>query len=95
MSARIFKPAKTAMSSGTAKTKAWVLEFLPAQARRIDPLMGWTSSSDMDSQVRLRFETVEAAKAYQKLGLPKRAQCFYLALQKAFAGELTQTKVTA
>ncbi|GAB5448079.1 ETC complex I subunit [Gymnodinialimonas sp.] len=66
MSARIFKPAKTAMSSGTAKTKEWVLEFLPAQARKIDPLMGWTSSSDMDSQVRLRFETAEAAKAYAK-----------------------------
>ncbi|UWQ96510.1 ETC complex I subunit [Rhodobacteraceae bacterium M385] len=64
MSARIYKPAKTAMSSGTAKTKDWVLDFLPAQARRIDPLMGWTSSSDMDSQVRLRFETAEAAKAY-------------------------------
>ena len=67
MSARIYKPAKTAMSSGTAKTKAWVLEFLPAQARAIDPLMGWTSSSDMDSQVRLRFETVEAAKDYAKV----------------------------
>ncbi|WP_341863967.1 ETC complex I subunit [Gymnodinialimonas sp. 57CJ19] len=64
MSARIFKPAKTAMSSGTAKTKDWVLEFAPASARVIDPLMGWTSSSDMDSQVRLRFESAEAAKAY-------------------------------
>lgn len=64
MSARIYKPAKTAMSSGTAKTKDWVLDFLPAQARKIDPLMGWTSSSDMDSQVRLRFESAEAAKAY-------------------------------
>lgn len=66
MSARIYKPAKTAMSSGTAKTKDWVLEFLPTQARRIDPLMGWTSSSDMDSQVRLRFESAEAAKSYAK-----------------------------
>lgn len=66
MSARIYKPAKTAMSSGTAKTKDWVLEFLPAQARAIDPLMGWTSSSDMQSQVRLRFETLAAAKDYAK-----------------------------
>ncbi|QXT40580.1 ETC complex I subunit [Gymnodinialimonas ceratoperidinii] len=64
MTARIFKPARTAMSSGTAKTKDWVLEFLPSEARRIDPLMGWTSSSDMNSQVRLKFETLEAAKAY-------------------------------
>lgn len=64
MSARIYKPARTAMSSGTAKTKDWVLEFTPASARVIDPLMGWTSSSDMNSQVRLRFESAEAAKAY-------------------------------
>lgn len=66
MSARIFKPAKTAMSSGTAKTKDWVLEFNPTQARGIDPLMGWTSSSDMDSQVHLHFDSAEAAKAYAK-----------------------------
>lgn len=66
MRARIYKPAKTAMSSGTAKTKQWVLEFAPASARSIDPLMGWTSSSDMNSQVRLRFETAEAAEAYAK-----------------------------
>jgi hypothetical protein len=61
MRARIFKPAKSAMSSGTAKTKEWVLEFVPASARSVDPLMGWTSSSDMNSQVRLRFDTLEAA----------------------------------
>ncbi len=64
MRARIFKPAKSAMSSGTAKTKEWVLEFVPASPRQIDPLMGWTSSSDMNSQVRLRFDTLEAAKEY-------------------------------
>jgi NADH dehydrogenase len=66
MRARIYKPAKTAMSSGTAKTKHWVLEFAPAEARQIDPLMGWTSSSDMNSQVRLRFDTLEAAQDYAK-----------------------------
>lgn len=64
MRARIYQPAKTAMQSGTAKTRAWVLEFAPAQARRVDPLMGWTSSGDMDSQVRLRFETKEGALDY-------------------------------
>jgi hypothetical protein len=56
MRARIFKPAKSAMSSGTAKTREWVLEFVPASARSVDPLMGWTSSSDMNSQLRLRFD---------------------------------------
>lgn len=64
MRARIYQPAKTAMQSGTAKTQAWVLEFDPASARDVDPLMGWTSSSDTQSQVRLRFETREAAEAY-------------------------------
>ena len=62
--ARIYKPAKTAMQSGRAKTKKWVLDFEPASARKIEPLMGWTSSSDMTSQVKLFFETREEAIAY-------------------------------
>lgn len=66
MRARIYQPAKTAMSSGTAKTKSWVLDYLPASARSVDPLMGWTSSSDTQTQVRLSFETAEAAQAYAK-----------------------------
>ncbi len=64
MAARIYKPARTAMSSGMAKTHDWVLEFAPASAREVDPLMGWTSSSDTRSQVRLRFESKEAALDY-------------------------------
>ena len=64
MRARIFQPAKTAMSSGTAKTKHWVLEFAPASARSVDPLMGWTSSDDTQAQVRMSFETKEAALDY-------------------------------
>src|SRR5215468_3101255 len=55
VAARIYKPAKTAMQSGTAKTREWVLEFEPEQPREIEPLMGWTSSGDMRQQVRLRF----------------------------------------
>ena len=64
MRARIFQPAKTAMQSGTAKAKGWVLEFAPATERGVDPLMGWTSSDDTQAQVRLRFDTREAAEAY-------------------------------
>lgn len=64
MRARIFKPARTAMSSGTAKTHDWVLEYAPESARDVDPLMGWTSSSDMNSQVHLQFSTKEAALEY-------------------------------
>ncbi|MFP7671718.1 ETC complex I subunit [Marivita sp. S0852] len=66
MLARIYQPSKTAMSSGTAKTKHWVLEFAPRTAREIDPLMGWTSSSDTQTQVQLTFDTLDAAKAYAK-----------------------------
>src|SRR3954470_182026 len=64
MAARIYKPAKTAMQSGTAKTKEWVLDYEPEQPRAIEPLMGWTSSGDMRQQLRLRFDTKEEAVAY-------------------------------
>jgi hypothetical protein len=64
VTARIFKPAKTAMQSGFANTKNWVLEFEPEEPRTVEPLMGWTSSGDMRQQVRLRFETKEEAVAY-------------------------------
>jgi hypothetical protein len=64
MRARIYQPAKTAMQSGSAKTHQWVLEYAPASEREVDPLMGWTSSSDTQSQVRLKFDSREAAEAY-------------------------------
>ena len=64
MTARIYKPAKTAMQSGTAKTKDWVLDFEPEEPRTVEPLMGWTSSGDMRQQVRLRFASKEEAIAY-------------------------------
>ena len=66
MRARIYQPARTAMQSGTAKTHQWVLEFAPAEARETDPLMGWTSSGDTQSQVRLRFDSRAAAEAYAR-----------------------------
>ncbi len=73
MLARIFRPAKSAMQSGLAKTRDWVLEFEPATARSPDPLTGWTSSDDMRGQVRLSFDTEEDAIAYaQKNGIPFR-----------------------
>jgi hypothetical protein len=56
MLARIYRPAKTAMQSGRAKTNV--------SARTPDPLMGWTSSTDMDGQVRLSFESRDEAVAY-------------------------------
>ena len=64
MVAYIYKPAQTAMQSGPARTKEWVLEYEPEAPREIDPLMGWTSSSDMRQQLRLSFDTREEAVAY-------------------------------
>lgn len=71
MVAKIYRPTRTAMQSGTAKTKDWVLEHEAESARSVEPLMGWTSSSDMAQQVKLRFESKEAAIAYaERKGLP-------------------------
>lgn len=65
MLARIYRPSKTAMQSGKMKTKDWVLEFEPKDARRPDPLMGWTQTSDTESsQISLHFDTKEEAVRY-------------------------------
>ena len=59
------------MQSGSAKTHEWVLEFEPASASTPDPLMGWSSSSDMNAQVRLQFATKDEAVAYAvRHGIP-------------------------
>lgn len=72
MLARIYKPSKNAMQSGVANTTVWYLDFEAKAARRIDPLMGWTSGSDMDAgQLRLVFNTREEAVAYAtRKGIP-------------------------
>lgn len=64
MSARIYRPARTAMQSGTAKTERWLLEYDAERPREIEPLMGWTSSRDMKSQLRLWFDSADEAVAY-------------------------------
>lgn len=66
MRARIYQPARNAMQSGLGKTKTWVLEFAPAERREVDPLMRWTSSGDMNAQVKLRFDSLEAAQDYAR-----------------------------
>ena len=64
MQARIFQRPKNAMQSGKALTDEWLLEFVPAEAKRPDPLMGWSGSGDVQQQVVLKFPTREAAQAY-------------------------------
>jgi len=71
--ARIYRPAKTAMQSGKAKTKDWLLDFEPESARLPDPLVGWAQSKDMNGEVSLSFESREEAVAYaQAHGIPFR-----------------------
>ena len=71
MTARIYRPARNAMQSGTARTKHWVLDYEPEEARVVEPLMGWTSSGDMKQQLKLRFDSKEEAVAYcEKHGIP-------------------------
>ncbi len=71
MLARIYRPARTAMQSGKALTKRWVLEFEPETPRELDPLMGWTSSNDMRSQVLMEFDSSEEAVAFaEKHAIP-------------------------
>ncbi len=64
MSARIFQPAKSAMSSGMANSKSWVLEFAPDGARRKDPHTGWNSIEGTANQVKLKFDTLEEALSF-------------------------------
>ena len=73
MAARIYQRPKSAMQSGKAKTEQWVLEFEQSEARKPDPLMGWTGSGDTQAQVSLTFPTKEAAKAFaEKYGIVAR-----------------------
>ena len=61
------------MQSGKALTEQWVLDFAPAEARKPDPLMGWSGSGDTQSQVQVRFATCEEAQAYaEKYGIEAR-----------------------
>jgi ETC complex I subunit conserved region len=66
MPARIYKPARNAMQSGKGQSQEWVLEFEQSTPRAADPLMGWTSTDETTTQVKLRFATSAEAEAYAK-----------------------------
>lgn len=66
MQARIYQPSRSAMTSGQGNTKTWVLEYVPSEQKQLDPLMGWSGSGDMSGQVRLNFESRDAAEEYAK-----------------------------
>jgi len=75
MTARIFRPAPNAMQSGRGNSKHWVLEHEPASPREIEPLMGYTATTDTQVQVRLNFDTLQEAEAYASdNGIPYTVQ---------------------
>lgn len=95
MQVRIFKPAKTAMQSGTGNTREWVLEAEPSR-KEIDPLMGWTSSRDTMGQVRLAFATLEEARAHaEKCGWQYTVEVPHsrVVRPKAYADNFAYTRV--
>jgi len=68
--ARIYRPTKSAMQSGRAQARKWILEYEPATPRRPDPLMGWANAADTLNEVQLRFDTRDEAVAFaDRLGL--------------------------
>ncbi len=70
MEARIYRPAKSAMQSGLANTRKWVVEFEPETPATVEPLMGWIARADTNGQVRMRFDSLDEAIAFaQRHGL--------------------------
>ena len=66
MPARIYQRPKNATQSGRARTDQWLLDFVPAEAKLPDPLMGWSGSGDVQQQVILSFATRDEAVDYAK-----------------------------
>ena len=74
---RIYKPTKNAMQSGNGNMRWWIIEFEPEQPLTTDALMGWSGSGDTGRQVRLKFESKEAAIAFAtEKNLPYQVQTF-------------------
>ena len=63
--AKIYRPTKNAMQSGKGNSRNWKLEF-DSLDNGVSPLMGWESSSDTMSEVKLDFSTKEKAISFAK-----------------------------
>lgn len=94
--ARIYRPTKTAMQSGKAKCRQWVLEFGPNNAQFIEPIMGWRGSNDTLHQLRLTFRSLESAMAYaEKMDLIVQIETAHLSrtLPKQYANNFRHDRV--
>ena len=63
--AKIYIPNKSAMQSGLGKSIKWILEFETKDPTK-NPLMGWESSSDTLSELKLEFSSKTSAINYAK-----------------------------
>ena len=66
MTIKIYRPSKTAMQSGYGKTKKWLAEYISDEETIKDNLMGWNSSSDTKSQIRIFFDSKDQAIEWAK-----------------------------
>ena len=66
MLAKIYRPARNAMQCGQAGAKDWLLEFEGETPRTVDPLMGWISNGDTNTQLRMWFATRDEAIEFAK-----------------------------
>ena len=64
MKVKIYKPAKSAMQSGRGNSSKWVLEYEAVTPRRPEAVMGWSAANDTLNQVRMQFESKDAAVAF-------------------------------
>ncbi|WP_336288334.1 ETC complex I subunit [Bartonella sp. CB60] len=84
MIARIYSPAKTAMQSGRGSTGFWLLQYEPTQAKMLEPLMKYTATSDINNQVKIRFNKKEEAIAFAlKNSIPYRVEKTYKPIRRA------------
>ena len=63
----IYKPTKSAMQSGLATNKFWILKHISYSKTNLDPLMGWSGSDDTSKQIVLKFNSKEEAIDYAEL----------------------------
>jgi len=63
--AKIYKPSKTAMQSGRKKYEKWIIEFV-TEKPGTNPLMGWESSTDTYTELKLEFDSKDLAIEYAK-----------------------------
>ncbi|WP_208435733.1 ETC complex I subunit [Bartonella phoceensis] len=83
MVARIYSPAKTAMQSGRRNTGFWILQYEPLQAKMLEPLMGYTATSDMSSQIKIQFNKQEEAIAFaRKNAIPYRVEKIHKSIRR-------------